>query len=77
MGYTPMADGEWLAFLRAPVRPAVLATVRRDGRPHATPVWFDLDDDGTLVFTTGATTVKGRSGRRWPPTVRPSGATRG
>ncbi len=25
------------------------------------PVWFDLDDDGALVFNTGADTVKGRN----------------
>jgi PPOX class probable F420-dependent enzyme len=59
-----MSDDEWRAFLRHPVRPAVLATARRDGGPHAAPVWYDVDDDGTLLFTTGATTVKGRAVRR-------------
>jgi PPOX class probable F420-dependent enzyme len=59
-----MSDDEWRAFLRHPVRPAVLATTRRDGGPHAAPVWYDVDDDGTLLFTTGATTVKGRAVRR-------------
>lgn len=49
------------AFLRSPVRPAVLATVRSDGRPHAVPVWYDLDDDGTIVFQTGLDTVKARN----------------
>jgi hypothetical protein len=58
-----MTEAEWLAFLRSPVRPAILATTRRDGRPHAAPIWYDLDD-GTIVFTTGATTVKGRGIRR-------------
>jgi PPOX class probable F420-dependent enzyme len=56
-----MSEAEWREFLRSPVRPAVLATTRRDGRPHAAPVWYDLDDDGTMVFTTGANTVKGRA----------------
>jgi PPOX class probable F420-dependent enzyme len=28
------------------------------------PIWFVLDDDGSLVFTTGRDTVKGRSLRR-------------
>jgi PPOX class probable F420-dependent enzyme len=59
-----MSDDEWREFLRQPVRPAVLATTRRDGGPHVAPVWYDIDDDGTLVFTTGATTVKGRAVRR-------------
>lgn len=65
MGYHVMSDEEWRAFLRAPVRPAVLSTVRADGRPHAAPIWYDLDGD-TLVFTTGSSTVKGRNLRRDP-----------
>jgi PPOX class probable F420-dependent enzyme len=64
MPYARMDEAEWLAFLRLPARPGVLATTRTDGRPHAAPVWYDLDDDGTIVFTTGADTVKGRSIRR-------------
>jgi PPOX class probable F420-dependent enzyme len=43
-----------------------LATVRADGRPHLAPVWYDVDDDGTVVFTTGASTVKGRNLQRDP-----------
>jgi PPOX class probable F420-dependent enzyme len=39
------------------VRTAKLALVRKDGRPHVTPVWFELDGD-TVVFTTWHTTVK-------------------
>ncbi len=60
MGYHRMNDQERKAFLRDPVRPAVVATSRPDGRPHAAPVWYDLDGD-TIVFTTGADTVKGRN----------------
>src|SRR5262245_19738370 len=44
-----------------PARPAILATTRQDGRPHVAPVWYVVDDDGTIVFTTGADTVKGRT----------------
>jgi len=58
-----MSREEWLAFLHDPVRPALLATTRKDGRPHVTPIWYVLDGD-TLVFTTGAETVKGRNLRR-------------
>ena len=47
----------------ARARTAVLATVRADGRPHAAPIWFDLEGD-TLVFTTGESTMKGRNMRR-------------
>jgi len=51
------------AFLLAGTRTGVLATVRKDGRPHAAPIWFTLDGDDVL-FTTGADTVKGRNLRR-------------
>jgi PPOX class probable F420-dependent enzyme len=58
-----MSRDEWLGFLQAPVRPGMLATTRKDGRPHVAPVWYALDGDG-LVFTTGADTLKGRTLRR-------------
>ena len=50
-------------FLMEQVRTAKLATVRKDGRPHVTPVWFELDGD-TLVFSTWHTSVKGVNIRR-------------
>jgi PPOX class probable F420-dependent enzyme len=57
-----MSDAEVSAFLSSvPPRPGVLATVRTDGRPHVAPVWYELDDDGSLVFNTGEKTVKGRN----------------
>lgn len=61
-----MTADEWRAFLDEPVRPAMLATVRPDGRPHVAPVWIALDDDDSVVFTTGADTVKGRTIRAEP-----------
>ena len=27
---------------------------RRDGQPHVAPIWFVLDNDGSVVFTTAA-----------------------
>jgi PPOX class probable F420-dependent enzyme len=59
-----LSPGECLAFLRSPVRPALLATTGKDGRPHVVPVWYDVDDDGTILFNTGRDTVKGRAIRR-------------
>jgi len=50
-------------FLMEQVRTAKLATVRKDGRPHVTPVWFILDGD-TLVFTTWHTSIKAVNIRR-------------
>jgi PPOX class probable F420-dependent enzyme len=59
-----MTPDECLAFLAAGARTGKLATVRRDGRPHVMPVWFAVDEDGALVFVTGAASVKGRTLRR-------------
>jgi PPOX class probable F420-dependent enzyme len=61
-----MTPEEWRAFLREPVRPAMLATVRPDGRPHLAPIWIVVDDDDTVIFTTGAGTAKGRAIQRDP-----------
>jgi len=62
MPYHAMSDEEVRAFLTArPPRTGKLATVRADGRPHVAPVWYDVDDDGSLVFNTGESTVKGRN----------------
>jgi PPOX class probable F420-dependent enzyme len=60
-----MTEEEWRAFLRHPVRTAKLATVRKDGRPHVAPIWYDLDGD-EIVFNTGADSVKGQALRRDP-----------
>ena len=54
-----MTEAEWRAFVLVGTRTAKVSTVRRDGRPHVAPVWFVLDGDD-VVFTTGATSVKGR-----------------
>ena len=54
-----MDDAEWRAFVSEGTRTGKLATTREDGRPHVVPVWFVLDGDD-IVFSTGATSVKGR-----------------
>jgi PPOX class probable F420-dependent enzyme len=61
-----MSEDEIHAFLGdEPARPAVLATSRPDGKPHAVPVWYSLDGS-TIVLTTGAKSVKGRNLLRDP-----------
>jgi len=50
-------------FLLGRPRTAKLAVVRRDGRPHVTPVWIDLDGDD-VMFTTHCTNPKGHAIRR-------------
>jgi PPOX class probable F420-dependent enzyme len=49
------------AFLMEGTRTAKVAVVRKDGSPLVTPVWFLVESDGTIVFTTGKHTVKGRA----------------
>lgn len=66
MGYRRMDDDEVLRFLRSrPARPAVLSTVCPDGGPHAVPVWYEVEGadltTGSVVFNTGADTVKARN----------------
>ena len=58
-----MTEQEWHAFVMDGTRTAKVATAREDGRPHVVPVWFVLDGDD-IVFTTGATSVKGAALRR-------------
>ena len=65
MASRPMHDDEVRAFLTTePARPAILATTRPDGRPHVAPIWYAVDTDGSILFNTGETTVKGRNLRR-------------
>ena len=52
---------EQTAFLLEGTRTAKVAVVRRDGSPLVTPVWFLLDDDGSVVFETERDSIKGRA----------------
>jgi PPOX class probable F420-dependent enzyme len=54
-----MTDQEWHDFVSAGTRTGKVATVRADGSPHITPVWFVLDGDD-LLFNTGKGSVTGR-----------------
>ncbi|TPQ16728.1 PPOX class F420-dependent oxidoreductase [Streptomyces sporangiiformans] len=55
-----MTDEEWRAFVSEGTRTGKLSTVRADGSPHLTPIWFLLDGDD-VVFNTGKSSVKGRN----------------
>jgi PPOX class probable F420-dependent enzyme len=52
-----------LAFLAAPGRFAVLATVDPDGTPRQAVAWYRLDPDGRLA-------INSADGRRWPANLR-------
>jgi PPOX class probable F420-dependent enzyme len=55
-----MTDQQWRAFVSQGTRTGKLSTVRADGSPHVTPVWFLLDGDD-VVFNTEKDGVKGRN----------------
>src|SRR5205085_1815646 len=57
---TPMTDDERRAFLMHGTRTGKLATTKRDGSPHVTPIWFVLDGDD-VILTTHETSLKGKS----------------
>lgn len=63
-----MSEAEVRAFLMGgdPPHTGKLATTRKDGSPHVAPIWYVLDDDGDIILTTGAKTLKGRTLRRDP-----------
>ncbi len=59
-----MNDAEIRAFLTFGTRTGKLAVTRLDGSPMVVPVWFVVDDDDTLLFTTWGESIKGKSLRR-------------
>ena len=59
-----MNDAEIRAFLTFGTRTGKLAVTRLDGSPMVVPVWFAVDDDDTLLFTTWGESIKGKSLRR-------------
>lgn len=52
-------------FLLEKARTAKIGTVRPDGRPHVSAIWFDLEGD-TLLFTTWHEAVKAANLRHNP-----------
>lgn len=61
-----MSKVEVREFLMYSTRTGKVATVREDGRPHIAPVWFVLDEDDRVIFTTWHETVKAANLRRDP-----------
>jgi len=67
MPHKMSADEAW-EFLRSGSMTATFASIRDDGRPHATPTWYAVEGD-ELVFTTWHTTVKAANIRERPEVV--------
>ncbi len=62
---TEMTTEEYVEFLLEGTKTGKLATVRKDGRPHVTPIWYDLDGED-LVFNTHKNSVKCKNMARDP-----------
>ena len=52
--------------LLASARTLQVATSGRDGQPHLVPMWFAVDSEGLIVFTTYGSSQKVRNLRRDP-----------
>ena len=59
-------DPDRLRAFLADHHQAVLATVRRDGRPQMSPVVCGMDDEGRVVISTRETAAKTKKARRRP-----------
>lgn len=62
-----MTRPEIFEFLSSGTRTAHVASTRADGSPHVAPVWFVADgtpESFVVQFTTGASSVKGRTLRQ-------------
>ena len=59
-----MDKAEIRAFLTFGTRTGKLAVTRLDGSPMVVPIWFDVDEHDTLLFTTWAESIKGKALRR-------------
>jgi PPOX class probable F420-dependent enzyme len=57
-------EEEIRAFLTAGTRTGKLAVTRLDGSPMVVPIWFAVDEDDTILFTTWAESIKGKALRR-------------
>jgi PPOX class probable F420-dependent enzyme len=60
-----MTHDEAMAFLLEGTRTGKVATIRANGRPHVTPIWFTIDD-GDIVFNTWHESAKAKHLRRDP-----------
>jgi len=60
-----LTEAEQTELLRE-ARTLQVASINRDGTPHLVPMWFVIDDDGLLAFTTYRTSQKVRNLERDP-----------
>ena len=61
-----MSPEETTAFLMEGTRTGKLATTTADGQTHVVPIWFVVDDDGSIVFTCDGSSLKAKALTRDP-----------
>jgi PPOX class probable F420-dependent enzyme len=56
-----MSYAETRNFLQYGTYTGKLATLRKDGRPHIAPIWFVLDNNDNIIFTTWKESIKAKN----------------
>lgn len=59
-----MTKAEIRNFLMQGTFTGKLGTINKNGTPHVVPIWFILDNENNILFTTGETAVKAKNIRR-------------
>ena len=59
-----MTKDEIRSFLLQGTFTGKLGTVNKNGTPHVVPIWFTLDDENNMIFTTGKNSVKAKNIQR-------------
>jgi PPOX class probable F420-dependent enzyme len=59
-----MTKDEIRSFLLQGTFTGKLGTINKNGTPHIVPIWFTLDDEDNILFTTGDTSVKAKNIQR-------------
>jgi len=56
-----MSQEEIIEFLVEGTFTGKVSTINKDGSPHITPIWYILDEDNYVTFTTYSKSVKGKN----------------
>ena len=54
-----MNSDEIIKFLNKDTFTGKVGTINKDGTAHITPIWYILDDDNSIIFTTSSKSLKG------------------
>ncbi len=56
-----MSQEEIIEFLVEGTFTGKVSTINKDGSPHITPIWYILDEDNYVTFSTYSKSVKGKN----------------